>query len=302
MKKSIFYFFLLTLTLLIGCNNGVTVKGRIIDVLANKPLINRTLSIEGIGNIKTDNDGCFEIRHLLIFREYIFDIQTAGFTPVSVHTTTKDKKQLIDIGQLVVIPQPPEPGIFTYSQGKYSRLSVNQAFRFYLNYGEPGKVPIYIPTTEDGRLAAWLLKNESISSIIKIPQDIPFIVWQSAGFNEIAPLFQHKGRTITYTLRGPIMQANIPGGWYLGLKDIIIDEKADQWYASLNYKIIRWPFNKLNRTDGQNFSVISTTFEPGKYAFCNSEMDWNPNSDYATVNGVHQEITSSVPVFEIIKK
>jgi hypothetical protein len=295
------------LTFLIGCSNGIKVKGKLINALDNKPLSNTSLLINGEGNVETNSDGDYEIGQLQPFQEYNFTIQPTGFTSVNIHTSTQDKGRSIEVEPLLVIPQPPSFGAFSYYLGKYAKIPERQAFRYALEYGKPGEEPDEIAQSGEGRLTAWFLKDESISSLPQITQHVPIVLWHSGSNNSnnyyigIAPLYQREQIIITGKRFGTIAQAIIPEGWYLGLRDLIVGEYTTYGYAPLNYKNEKWPFQNLQCISGQDFNVIVPGFEPGKYAIIVSDMDWDPNISYGKLNGISPVITSNIPVFEIIK-
>jgi hypothetical protein len=299
---------MLIFTLITGCSNGVIVKCRIMNAIDNKPLARTTLTITGKRDVTTDDDGYFKIKGLEPMLNYDFTIQQEGYTSVSLHIRTQEKGQIIDANTLSVIPQPPAHGVFSYYQGNYERLAEQEAIRYFLSYGEPGKEPNHIAQSGNGRLAAWYMNDQSASSLVKVHQGTPLIVWQANGtnlnnyYNGIAPLCYQKSRMVGGGNCGSFEQAIIPGGWYLGLKDLVIGEYNNFCYAPLTYIIDKWTFDKLQSFIGQDFIVIPTNFEQGKYAFLASDMDWNPSSSYAIVNGVHPVITSAVATFELISK
>lgn len=303
MKKNNYLFLFISLctaVLLEGCQ-GVVIEGKLVDALSNKPLARTSVYIDGSKTIKTDENGMFKIKRLPPMDEYNFTLQPEGYTSVSLHFVNQKNKKLINAGQSLVITQPPFPGVYVYDQGRYSQLSECQAYRFYLYYRISGKDLNYIPSSGDDRLAAWSLKDESISSIPLIKQGVTIVIWQSSIYNEIAPLYQYNSRSITCSSIWDIGTATFPGGWYIGLNNLVINENSNTWYAKLSYSINKWSFKELKSVNGQSFSIILTNFEPGKYAIINSEMDWNPNSSYAVVNGVDPIVASSVYAFEVIK-
>lgn len=304
--KIIFAIFLVVL--ICSCSNGIIIKGRILNAIDNKPLSKISLVINGIGEIKTDDDGYFKIKGLEPLLNYDFTIQPGGYTSVPLHIRTQEKGQIIDANTVFVIPQPPSHGVFSYYQNNYERIDEQVALRYFLSYGEPDKEPSHIAQSGKGRLAAWYINDQSISSLVKVHQGTPLIVWQANGtnlnnyYNGIAPLYHQPKRMIGGNNCGSYEQAIIPEGMYLGLKDLVIGEYNEYCYAPLTYTIDKWTFEKLQSFIGQDFIVIPTNFEPGNYAFLASDMDWDPSSSYAIVNGVNPVIKSSVATFELINK
>jgi hypothetical protein len=291
-----------------ACSNGVIIKGRIINAIDNVALSSIPLVITGIDELRTDDDGYFNIKGLEPMSDYDLIIQPEGYTSVSLHIRTQEKGQIVDANTFSVIPQPPSHGVFSYNQGNYERITEQVAIRYLLSYGEPGNDPNHIAQSGNGRLAAWYMNDQSISSTIKINQGTKLVVWQANGtnlnnyYNGIAPLYFQDKRIIGGSDCGTYEQAIVPAGFYLGLKDLVIGEYDRYCYAPLTYTIDKWTFDQLQSFTGQDFIIIPTDFEPGIYAFLASDMNWDPSSSYAVVNGVKPVITSPVATFELIQK
>lgn len=302
------YFFLVLFILLTSCDTGITLNGKLIDALSNKPLSRTSIIVEGLKTIETDENGNFKIKGLQGYAEYNFNLNPDGYTTAALLIENNINQKQIEAGTFMVIPLPPSSGVFSYSYGKYDQIPVTKAIRYFLEYGEPGEVPNKIAQSGDGRLAAWFLQNDAISSLPKIVQGAQIVVWQTGGSNGnnyysgIAPLYKQEEMIITGNSCGSVQQAIIPDGWYLGLKDLIIGDYNRYCYAPLKYTIEKMPFKTLQYINGQNYFIIKTNLNPNKYAFLASEMDWNRNSSYAIVNGVNPVISSSVCAFEITKE
>lgn len=278
------------------------------DAITNKPLANTSLTIESAGAVKTNDDGYFEISHLEPFHYYDLKIEPVGYTSVLLHANAPENEQLIEVDPVSVIVKPLAPGVFVFSNGKYDIIPEIQVYRYALEYGAPGAQPNGLAQSKSGRLTAWYMKTDVISSLPKIPQGAPLVIY-SKGISdnknyycELAPLFRYEQKTITGDACGSVEQAIIPEGWYLGLKNLTIGEYDEYCYAPLSYTFERRPLDQLGCMNGQDFIIIPTQLEPGKYSLISTEMDWDPNSSYAMINGVTQEITSSVAMFEVIQK
>ena len=302
------YLLFVVFSLLTGCNSGVTIEGRLINALTNEPLVRKSIVVEGLRTIETDENGYFKINRLQSFQEYNYNIRPESYTSVSINIRNNENKDLIEAGTFMVVPEPPASGVFTYDKGQYFQIPEKQAIRYHLKYGAPGEIPDGFAQSGDGRLAAYYLNDNAISSLPQIIQGVPIVIWQKSGSNGnnyycgIASLYKQEKRIITGNSCGSIQQAIIPEGWYLGLKDLTIGEYNIYCYAPLKYTIEKLSFETLQCINGQGFSVIKTTFSPGKYSLLSSDMDWDRSSSVSSVNGVVSELTSSVSVFELINK
>ena len=298
------YFLLAILFLLSGCNFGVTIQGQLIDALSNEPLAKKTIFVQGLRTIKTDKNGYFKIKRLQSFTEYNYIILPENYTSISLQIRNRDNKDLLEAGTFMVIPQPPSPGVYTVNQGNYVLIPEKQAFRYHLKYGAPGEIPFFFAGSSDGRLAAYYFNENDISSLPKISKGTPIVIWQKSGSNSynyysgIACLYKQEKKIISGNCSGSLRQALIPEGWYLGLKDITIGEYR-YCYAPLKYSIEKMSFETLQCINGQDFTIIPSTFNSGKYSFLSTDMDWDRNSSVARVNGVVSELTSFVPIFEL---
>lgn len=311
MKKVMYeklYFLLVMFFLLTGCNSGVTIQGRLIDALSNEPLVKKSIVVEGLRTIKTDENGYFKIKRLQSFVEYNYNIQPESYTSISLQIRNSGNKDLIEAGTFMVIPKPPSSGVYIFSQEKYTQIPEKQSFRYHLRYGAPGEIPDGFAQSGDGRLAAYYMNDNDISSLPKINKGTPIVIWQKNGSNGntyytgIASLYKQEKRIINGNSCGSLQQAIIPEGWYLGLKDLTIGEYSIYCYAPLKYTIEKMSFETLHCINGQDFTIIPTTFSSGKYSFLSSDMDWDRSSSVASVNGVVSELTSFVSAFELINK
>ena len=305
--KFIFIILLFPFSILfLGCSNGVVVKVKLINALTSGPLSNASISIDGFGLLKTDDDGQLLLKNLDPYLEYNLLINPNNFTSTSVHFKTKGKDEQLELGQIFTVPTPPSRGEFIYKNDRYIELELVRAYRYFLYYGNPGEEPDGIAQSREGRFVGWYVTAKSLISVVKIMKGTPIVVWNTGGpsgnnyYCGIAPLIYKEKITITGEACGSKKQAIIPEGWYLGLTDLIIGKYNIYCYAPIEYSISKILFQELKCRVSDRLLVLSTDLTPGKYAFLTSDMDWDPSSSYASINGVRPNISSDVSVFEIV--